>query len=400
MKKKIIFDTLFNILATMIPTLALQFIILPQIALNINADSYGQLLAVIAYIYLFSSTFGNVLNNSKLIHYKKYEDLKINGDFNIFLVIFLIMNFIIIVVGLFYYGTTLTKLTNLLLVLMSGMLLFTAYTSVEFRIKLNFKKIFINSIMLFLGYLIGYSVFLLTGNWSFVYLCGIGFSMIYLCYSTNIWRGEYNKTFLFKKTFKEVIILLASGILVSIGAYVDKLLIYPVLGGAAVSIYYVATILGKTIGLIVGPITGVFLSYLAQMKTFKSNNFKILLLSSSVLGFVCYWIIIILSKPIISIVYPQYVESAMHYVPITTLSTIVTIVANIINAIILKFSSAKWQVYINLLYMAVYLPLSLYLLTLYGLMGFCIGILIASFVKLVSTIATYFYHDRLNNNKI
>jgi len=95
MKKKIFFDVILNMVATFIPMFALQFIILPQVALKISADSYGQLLAITAFMYLSASTFGSVLNNSKLIHYKRYEELNIQGDFNIVLSIFLVSNIIV-----------------------------------------------------------------------------------------------------------------------------------------------------------------------------------------------------------------------------------------------------------------------------------------------------------------
>ncbi|SFN58344.1 lipopolysaccharide biosynthesis protein [Proteiniclasticum ruminis] len=397
MKKKIIFDVILNMLATLIPMFALQFIILPQVALKISADSYGQLLAIIAFIYLSASSFGSVLNNSKLIHYKKYDELKVHGDFNIILVIFLVSNTIIMILGLLYYGKSLNVLTNISLVLVSSILLFNTYASVEFRIKLNFKNILMNSIMLFFGYLVGFVLFLFTGSWSLIYLSGLGINMIFLIYKTSIWNERYCKTLLFKATFKEVIMLLGSGILVSLGAYVDKLIIFPLLGGTAVSIYYAATIFGKTIALAIGPITGVLLSYLAHMKKFSSNNFKFLLSISSIVGFLGYWIVIFISEPLLSFVYPQYVEDAIQYIPVTTLSIILTIISSVINPVLLKFLSAKWQMLINGLYMIIYVPLSMFLLSLYGLMGLCIGILIANFTKLLIMIATYFYVNRSTN---
>ena len=251
--------------------------------------------------------------------------------------------------------------------------------------------------MMFFGYLIGFVLFLFTGYWSLIYFCGLGLNILFLINKTSIWSENYSKTPLFKITFKEVIMLLGSGVLVSLGAYVDKLIIFPLLGGAAVSIYYVATILGKTIALAIGPITGVLLSYLAHMKKFSRNNFKFLLLISSIVGFIGYWFVIFISEPLLSFVYPQYVEDAIQYIPVTTLSIILTIISSVINPVLLKFSSAKWQMFINGLYMLIYVPLSLYLLSLHGLMGLCVGILIANFIKLLIMITTYFYVNKSTN---
>lgn len=394
MKKKIIFDVILNMAATFIPMFALQFIILPQVALKISADSYGQLLAIMAFIYMSASSFGSVLNNSKLIHYKRYEELKIQGDFKIILVIFQVLNAIIMIFGLLYYGKSLNALSHISLVLISSILLFNAYASVEFRINLNFKYILMNSIMLFFGYLMGFVMFLFTGYWSLIYLCGFGFNIPYIIKKTNILHEKFSKTPLFRITLKEIMLLLVSGMLVSLGAYADKLIIFPLLGGTAVSIYYTATILGKTIALAIVPITSVLLSYLAHMKKFSSNNFKLLLLISSIVGLIGYWSVILVSKQLLSLVYPQYVEDAIQYIPITTLSIILTIIGSVINPVLLKFSSAKWQIFINGLYMLIYIPLSMYLLSLYGLMGLCVGILIVNIIKLLIMIVVYFYINK------
>ena len=394
MKKKIIYDVILNIVATFIPMFALQFIIMPQVALKISADSYGQLLAIMAFMYLSASSFGSVLNNSKLIHYKRYEGLKIRGDFNVYLSIFLVSNIIIMIVGLLYYGKSLDVFTFISLIVASIILLINTYASVEFRIKLNFMNILMNSIMLFFGYILGFILFLVTGYWSLIYLCGFGLNIIYILKKTNILLEKFNRTSMFKITLKEIILLLVSGVLVSLGAYVDKLIIFPLLGGTAVSIYYVATILGKTISIAIGPITSVLLSYLAHMKKFSSNNFKLLLLISSIVGFIGYWSVILVSKPLLTLVYPQYVEEAIQYIAVTTLSIILTIISSVINSVLLKFSSAKWQIIINGVYMLIYILLSMYFLSLNGLMGLCVGILVANIIKLLIILITYFYTNK------
>lgn len=391
--KRIIFDVLLNMVATFIPMFILQFLILPRIASRINSDSYGLLLTLIAFIYLSASTFGSVLNNARLIHYKEYKENNIDGDFSVILVYFVISNIFIIIFGLLFYGQSVT----ISLLLLSVLLLLNSYASVEFRINLNFKYILMNNIWLSLGYVIGYLLFVITGYWSLIYLCGFGLNFIFIIKRTKILKEKLKKSKLFRITTKEVIILLFSGFLVSLSTYIDKLIIFPLLGGAAVSIYYTSTILGKTIAIAIGPITGVLLSYLAHMKRFSIDDFKLLLIISSVVGFVGYWVVIIVSKPLLTIIYPQYVEQCLRYIYITTLSIIITIVCNVINSVLLKFSGAKWQLIINGIYMITYLSVSLLLLDLYGLMGFCVGILIANIVKLVIMVATYFYLNKDNN---
>ena len=397
MKKKILVDVILNMFAIFIPIFALQFFILPQIALKIDANLYGQIIAVVALINLSAGSLGTILNNSRLIVFKKYEELDIQGDFNILFVIFILINILFMVVGLMYYGPELDLLTKILLILVSVLLLVRTYASVDFRIKLNFKYILIDSIFLFVGYAIGYIIFLISGYWLFIYLCGFLFSFIFILNKTKIFREAFKKTPLFKKTAAQTFFFLSSGILSSIGIYLDKLLLYPLLGGLTVSIYYTATILGQSIALAIGPVTGVLLSYLAQMKKFGNHSFNVLLGISSIVSMIGYLLVILVSKPLLTIIYPQYVKEALNYIHVTTLSIIITIISNIINSVLLKFYSAKWQIFFNGVHLVVYIAASMILLNLYGLMGFCIGILIASIVKLAVMLITYYTNNKNYN---
>lgn len=396
MKKKIISDVILNMIATFIPMFVLQFVILPQVAIDIGADLYGELLTVIAFVYLISTSFGSVLNNSKLIHYKNYEanNIEINQDYNIILSVFLLANIIIVTLGMLYYGDNLDSFSSLSLILISVILLTNTYLNVEFRIKLNFKNILMSSVMLFIGYLIGYILFLITGFWSLIYLLGLGISLIFILFKTRKDSKKLKMTKMFRVTFVETLLLLVSGFLVTLGAYIDKLILFPLLGGEAVSVYYTSTIVGKTIALAIGPITGVLLSYMAHMKLFSKNNFKILLFISLLVGVGSYGFVLLVSRPLLTIVYPQYVEEAMKYVSITTMSIILTIIASVINPVLLKFMKAKWQLYINTIYIVIYVAFGLVLLNNHGLIGFCLGILVANIAKLIFMISIYFHFNK------
>lgn len=394
MKKKIFSDVVLNMIASVIPVFTLQFILMPMMASKIDANTYGQVITIIALMNLSAATLGNVLNNSRLINYQEYEELKIQGDYNILLLLFVIINVTIMSIGLWYYQQVFELWSFILLMSSSIFMLIKGYATVEFRIKLKFKYILIDSIMLIIGYVIGFGLFLISEYWHFIYFCGFAFSFIFVINKTSIMSNPFKKTSLFKKTTIQTIVLLISGILLALGTYIDRLLLYPLLGGAAVSVYYTATILGKTISLVVQPITGVLLSYLAQFKEFDSKYFYLMLGVSSIIGAIGYVFIIIISEPLLTIVYPQYVEQAVNYIYITTLSIIVIIISNILNAVVLKFCNVRMQIVINGSYLLVYVFGSLVLLEIYGLMGFCIGILIASIVKLTVMIVVYYLSNK------
>jgi len=390
-KKKIVTDVILNIAASAIPIFVLQFIILPVIASMIDSGSYGRMLTIVSLINLSAASMGNILNNSRLISFKKYEESELEGDFNILLLVLTIINVIIVIFGVWYYEKAF-NLVNIILVLSASiLLLLNGYGVVEFRIKLNYKNILFNEICLVIGYLLGSVLFIITGYWQLIYLCGFAFSFIYIKKKTTIFTEEFHKTELFNKTAKQTLFLLVSGLLLNAAVYIDRLLLYPLLGGTAVSIFYTATILGKTVSLAIQPASGVLLSYFAQMKKLNNKYFVLFCGTSFGIGIIGYIIVILISRPVLSFLYPQFVNEALEYIYIATLAIMINIVCGVVNPAVLKFCSSKWQLAINLSYLFIYVGSTVILMNFYGLMGFCIGILIANSIKLLLMLIIFYF---------
>ena len=166
---------------------------------------------------------------------------------------------------------------------------------------------------------------------------------------------------------------------------------YPLLGGTAVSIFYTATILGKTVSLAIQPASGVLLSYFAQMKKLNNKYFVLFCGTSFGIGIIGYIIVILISRPVLSFLYPQFVNEALEYIYIATLAIMINIVCGVVNPAVLKFCSSKWQLAINLSYLFIYVGSTVILMNFYGLMGFCIGILIANSIKLLLMLIIFYF---------
>lgn len=390
MKRKILADVFLNILASFIPLVTLQFILLPLIASDIDEYSYGFLITLVSWMNLSAVTFGNVLNNARLIYNKRYVDLNEEGDFNLLLILFSSINFIIIIIGLWFLAPSFKTINNSIIVFASIFLLIKNYIIVDFRIKLNYKNILMEGIYTTLGYGLGYIVFLVTDYWEFIYLFGSFFSFLFVYFKTDLLKEPLKTTSIFKKTTSQTIILLTSTVLNTLTVYLDKVLLFSLLGGMAVATYYTASILGKTLALVMGPVTGVFLSYLARHNKIENKNVLKIIIGSVFGGIIGYFSVLFISKPVLFFLYPKLAEESMIYIKVTTLIGIVTLISNLLNTILLKFCDMKWQLLINISYIVIYIILALSLLDILGLMGFCIGILIASIIKLITIIIVYY----------
>jgi O-antigen/teichoic acid export membrane protein len=400
MKRKLISDSVLSIIASIIPIFGLQFILLPLVAAKISTNSYGLLITLTALMNLSSGTLGNILDNSKLVSYKKYEDLKVKGDYNILLVILIVISLLIMSAGIFFYQEHVDIVSFLLLIGASTFYLLKEYMGVEFKIKLKFNLVLVNSIILILGYTAGFLLFIVSEYWEFIFFFGFMFSFIFMIKMTSTLLEPLRRTPYFKQTLNQSSSFLISGVLLSLGTYLDKLLLYPLLGGAAVATYFTATIIGKTIAMVVAPINGVLLSYLARLQYFNSKYFYLVLYLSSIMGVGAFILIILVSETLLTILYPQYVDGALNYINITTLSIIVIVISNSLNTIVLKFCEARMQIIINLLYLIIYVGGSIILIKPFGLMGFCIGILIASIARLIVIVVVYHLNNKSELRKV
>ena len=139
--KKVIGDMALNLIATAIPTLALQLIILPLLGGRMSSDLYGLLVTILALLNVVPSTFGNTLNNIRLIYNKKYTEKGIVGDFNALLILFGVVNAIIVGTLSWFYDKKINFLSMLLTILIAITWMAKEYYAVSFRLEINYIKI-------------------------------------------------------------------------------------------------------------------------------------------------------------------------------------------------------------------------------------------------------------------
>lgn len=68
------------------------------------------------------------------------------------------------------------------------------YAIVTFRIRLNFKGIVVNNLIMVLGYLLGLFLYFLWGHWQIVYILGMSFSMAYIAKTSSIVSEKAKRT--------------------------------------------------------------------------------------------------------------------------------------------------------------------------------------------------------------
>ncbi len=380
--KKIVRDFIINIVASGILTAVLQLLVYPLLANKVSAPVYGVILTIMGIQNTIINALGNALNNVRLIQNNKYT-LHQNGDFNIIL---LLATIAAIIIDIFVFKFILIQSGTIVfgLIIFAVLGIMRLYYSTAFRIILDLKFILYCNCFTAIGYLLGIILYSALHFWPAIFILGEFFGVLFLLKKSFLFDFSFVFSDNFKITLKKYRDLCGSTALGSALTYMDRLIILPILGGSMVSIYTVASIVGKTLGIVMLPIAGVMLSYYSQrgftMK--KSEYIKITSLCAIVCA-VFYICTLLFGKIIINIFYPSLAQDAYSFMWIANFAAIIAILGNMLSPTVIKFSPSIWQIIITGTYAVLYGVLSIFLSTKYNLMGFCIASTISNIYRVI-----------------
>jgi hypothetical protein len=103
MKRKVITDIVQNLLSAFIPLGLLQLVILPSVSKSIGGDKYGLVLTLVALLNTVPASFGNALNNIRLLKDDEYRQKNLSGDFNYLVLTSTVVSILIILVMTLWY---------------------------------------------------------------------------------------------------------------------------------------------------------------------------------------------------------------------------------------------------------------------------------------------------------
>ena len=393
-RKRVVTDMLINLIGTGLPLVALQLVVYPIVARTIDAEAYGRMQSLVSVIFLISGTIGGALSTTRLIHQYDYKEKNLIGDFSVLNLISISAVAVVtpIVISAYLGGANFYELV--LITLISILNYSELYYEVGLRLELNYKKIFINKLIGALGYLIGFALFRWTSDWHFIFICAYLLQTIYCIRQTALITEPLKRTVVFRNTARSFGNITLSSAFNKSLTYFDKLLLYPLLGGEAVSVYYAANIFGKLVLQVLEPITNVVLSYLSKEKKVSRSVWSITIPIGLAFCIVMYIFCLLVSRFVLTVLYPQFVDEAMRLIPVATFSLCVSSFVNIIYPLALKSIKTNRQIVISGVGLICYVVLALSLYKPYGLMGCCVALLTSYIVKLALILLYCFVVDR------
>lgn len=386
---KVIINIIFNAIGSFLPIAVLQLFVFPELSRIYTSEQYGTVITAISILAVIASGLGISLNNVRLLTSLKYDKNSYN-DFIILLLFYGSINILAIACGGMYLKFS--TFENLIYIVTSLVVFLKDYFVVLFLLNLDYKKVCIYNILSTFGLITGMFFIKHCKVWQLFYILSGIYPLLYIlfCFRKNVNPFKLAKSSFFKSTCKKATSITGAAILNQFLGYADRLLLYPLMGGSVVAVYYISTLVSKIISLCIGPVQGVFLSYISKGYLNKRVSFKSTLVLGIGVGLCVYIICTLSAGPILKILYPDMAVEALKYVGIVTATSILFSINSLLNPFIMKECDNKWPMQLAIENIIVYVISSFILLKIWGLIGFCFANLLTNLYRTIRMYIIYY----------
>ena len=240
----------------------LQLMIYPLLNRFMGSSQLGGLLYIMGLASIICPSVGQALNTSRLVVRRNYQVS--NGDYCVLL---LLLGGAGILLSVFAARKSIEGIgSGVFTVLLLFLTIFRYYGDVEYRLNLNYKKYFYFYAILSGGYLLGFVLYLLTGCWFLVFVTGELLAIGYLFVTGTVLRDFFKISSCFGTAFRKGWILVLSYLITNLTLNIDRLVLKHFISHLAVTQYYVTSLIGKTMVLLVAPVNTIVISYLTKKK--------------------------------------------------------------------------------------------------------------------------------------
>lgn len=397
-KKGFVKNLSLNVLAVVVMNIVIQFVVYPYLNETLGENQFGIILYLMSIVAILAGSLGAAANNIRLVNKPKYESK--NGDYNSILLLFCVIACGGAIAALAALGQ-LNLLNSLFFCLLMVLTLLRYYSDVAFRMSLNYKLYFVFYLLLSVGYIAGTILFSFSRIWYVALIVGELLAILFVICKGGIFRPAMQFSENRKRVWRDIWIVAGSYIISNFFLNIDRIVLLNVLGGDAVTTFYTASVLGKTLALLTGPLTSVLLAYLANYNgELSKKGYRKILVFTLGLSVIAAIACILISPWLIQWLYPNVYQQAAGLIGVGTLGQVAFFASSLLLAVILRFYHAKFQFSIQIIYGVIYIVMAIPATLYKGIYGFAYATLIANIIRLVMIVAVGYWETKKNDRQI
>lgn len=383
--KEVITNTAYTMGGMLLMNGILQIIIYPLLTRRMGSASMGNVLYIMGLVAIICPSIGQSLNTSRLVVRREHEVS--NGDYDSALLLYGAVGSIIALVAGYFYESYTGILSGIGVVLLIILTVFRYYADVEYRLNLNYKRYFIYYVFLSVGYLAGFGVYYLTGSWYPVFILGESAALAYVAFSGEVFHNFLSRSEKFPIVMSKGTILMLSYIITNTTLNIDRLVLRSLIDSTAVTQYYVISLIGKTLVLLIAPVNTIIISYLTRKeKTINRKQFLLFVGTGLGVSLVFFLACQIVTPLFVKIFYGEMYEQVHMYITGANLTQILGLLSAFLFIVVLTFTSEKWQLILQVGHLSVLLVLVVACTASYGMNGFIYANMTANVLRVLAVI--------------
>ena len=377
-KKVFITDSLWSILSLCMMNVMSQIVLYPILRRVLGAEEYGNVLYLISIINIAGTTIGSSANSARLVASVKGKTY--NSDSSLFIMgAWLLM--LPVCMGVLHWGGFDDGAFQVMMTwLLTGATIWRFYADVNFRLTTNYRGYFKYYLCITLGYALGGAIFYATKVWQLILLPGELAGLVYVGVKGSVLQRDGRIDRLrFKGYIVSVMNLALAAILSNVVFNADRLILKNMIDGEAVTLYYVASLMGKTIALVTVPLNSVIIGHLAKSKGNMSAKSYLMLSGLGVILTGVALVICVLGSHIFAyLFYPQEYEAAKSLFWTANLAQIFYFASGILTMVMLRYLKEYYQLVISAGSAVLFVVAAIFGTLKGGIQGFTWALLIAN----------------------
>lgn len=396
-------DTMWSIAGLALMNVAAQFVVYPYWNMVLGTEAYGNIVYLLAIMNVMAISVGVGINYTRMRQSvdgkttnKPYNLLMVSGN-----VVSIAVLLLFKVTGIIIIGTS----DFILFCILTVITMWRYYADVEYRLSINFKGFFLYYFVIGVGYLAGILLFKATGLWPFALLPGeiVGVFLV-LIKGSVLYGDEANKDSVnaeqIKSALNMALLLIGTNLLSHLIFNGDRIILKLFSGSTSVTIYYIASLFGKTMTLITTPLNGVLSGHLVKYEGNLTRRLMNRVTGVTVIAIVLATFFCVgVSFVILPFLYPTEFELVKRYLVIANAAQIIYFIGNVLTAsILLRFTLAKNQMIVNVVHGFLFVAVCIPVAWEFGVAGFCWGLLIVNLMRYVLCVVLgYMGVNRIDN---
>lgn len=384
--KRLLTDSVWSIAGLMLMNVVAQFLVYPTWNSHLGEERYGTVLYLLSIMNIVAVSMGISCNYTRMRRSADGETR--NTPYLLVMLTASVLTVPLVLIARFAGLLELSTAELLPFILLMALTMWRYYADVEYRLHLNYRGYFLYYLTISVGYGLGILLFIRTRLWPLALLPGEAAGLLLVLLRGRVLRFDGRQSWVeLSPTVKMILILLGSEMLSALIFNGDRVLLNLTVSGAAVTAYYLASLLGKTVSLISTPLNSVVIGHLARYQgrfTFRMMHMALLAaLTATALGTAACTVA---SHILIRLLYPDNYEAVRGMFVIANLAQVCYFVTNMLIVMLLRFAKPRCPAIVNGAYTVAFCVICIPMTLWRGLDGLCLGLLLTSLTRMLTAL--------------